>query len=642
MKFLSRLSIILVIPFLVTNATAQEIAARIFNSIDNKDWYLAEKLAIESKDRALIKIVKSQKFLDAKINNSFEEVIDFIQNNPQWPGLAKLEKKAEKYLDDSTDKRSILKWFSVHQPKTPNGFKYYALAAAKLLKDDPQSAAVIKNGWIYSNFTISEEKDYLKLFSKYLNEEDHVKRIDEHLWNNNINEAQRSLYLVKDGYKKAFRAAIASIDNISSKETLFTSVSPEYYTSSLLYYYLNSKKKETPDSRSIYLFRKVKNDPMHAVKWCRLQLYYAREFIDQKDFASSYKIITTHFAIDEENIREAEWLSGWLTLRFLKKPQLALEHFQKLQKIAKKPISVARAKYWLGRTLEFMGDKERSHKFYKEASIFSYTFYGQLAHLELKENKISLPQMPKGELHHKKAIEKNDLYRATKLLLKYGKQELAHLYAKTLISHASPEELVWLAQIVKATNNNYYITEFGKHASQQHIFLRDYAFPTPYKISNSPIEAAITYSIIRQESVFNQYAISSAKAMGLMQLIKDTACRTAKAIHIKCDIPRLTSDPAYNIKLGTHQLRLLMGERTNSLILTFASYNAAFSSVNKWIKRFGDPRELKNYREVVDWIELIPYSETRNYVQRVLENVQVYRVILSKDNRLKLMQDLGV
>ncbi|RYE05879.1 MAG: lytic transglycosylase domain-containing protein [Rickettsiaceae bacterium] len=640
MNVLGKVSIILISLFSVSNATEKAISDHIFYSIDNKDWNLAEKLAMASKDSALIKIVKSQKFLDDKANNNFAEIIDFVKQNAGWPQLDKIAERAEQYINDNTDKKLITQWFSEHKPKTSSGFRYYALAA-NFLPNKHQFSATIKNGWIYGNFTTNEANNYLKLFGKYLNEQDHVKRIDDHLWNNNIDEATKSLYLVNDEYKKAFKAAIASIDNHSTKEKLFSNVSPNYYTSSLLYYYLNSRKKEIPDQRAIYLFKKVINEPMHAASWCKLQLYYAREFIDQKDFVSSYRIITTHFAIDEENIREAEWLSGWLALRFLKKPQLALGHFQKLHDIAKKPISVARAKYWLGRTSEDLGNKQKAHKFYKEASIFSYTFYGQVAHLELKQKKMTLPPMPKGDLHHKKSIEQQDLYRATKFLLKYGKPELAHLYAKTLTKYANPEELVWLAQVIKSTKNNYYITDFGKHASQQHIFLRDYAFPTPYKLHNSSVDPAIVYSIIRQESVFNQYAISSAKAMGLMQLIKDTACRTAKDINIKCDIPRLLNDPKYNIKLGTHQLKMLLGERDNSLILTFASYNAAFCSVNKWIKRFGDPRELNSYREVIDWIELIPYSETRNYVQRILENIQVYRIIINNENQLKLMHDLG-
>ena len=640
MLFLPRLSIILAILICQTfNASAQNIDPEIFNLIDQKKWERAEQLAKSTGDSALIKIVKSQKYLDSSCDSSFEEVIAFIEANSRWPNLGRLRIKAEKYLSDATSKEVIIKWFAKHNPQTGQGHKFYALAASKLLHDDKQ---LIKNGWIYGEFNVSEEKEYLARFSKFLNEDDHVKRIDEHVWSENVEEAKRSLHLVSAGYKQAFHASIASLNSDKNKESLFNKVPERYYTSSLLYNYLKSKKKEEPTERSISLFKKVKIDDAHSREWSKLQSYYAREFIDLKDFASSYRIMTIPFARVDDDAREANWLAGWMALRFLKKPDLALKHFQKFMEVSKKPISIARGKYWLGRTYEAKGDKQNSVKYYKEASIYSYTFYGQVAHIELKQNTIKLPPMPTLEVHHRKTIEKNDVFRAVKLLLKYGKQELAHCYAKSITEHAKAEELVWLAELVKTIGNTYYITDFGKYATQQHIFLRDYAFPTPYKISNHPVDAAITYSIIRQESVFNQYAVSTAKAMGLMQLVKDTACKNAKSLKVRCDVSKLTNDPAYNIKLGTNELKMLIKERKGSLILTFASYNAATCKVNKWLERFGDPRTFKDYREALDWIELIPFSETRNYVQRVLENLQVYRVILNKNSKLKLKQDLGV
>lgn len=382
---------------------------------------------------------------------------------------------------------------------------------------------------------------------------------------------------------------------------------------------------------------------MHAHDWCNLQRYYAREFIDQKDFASSYEIVSQHFSEDEENIREAEWLAGWLALRYLNKPNLALKHFKKFSTAAHKPISISRGKYWIARTYKTKHDIENSVKFYKEAAAYPYTFYGQLAHLELKQNKITLPTPPKPQLHHKKSIEDNDIVKAAKLLIKYGKPELAHVYAKAAIEEVKTSaEILLVAQIINAHSIPYYMVEIGKAASYQGVFIKDYAFPAPYKISNSPVDAAITYSIIRQETQFNQHAVSNKNAMGLMQLVKDTACRRAKAIGVKCDIGKLTKDPIYNIKLGSNELSTLIKERNGSLILTFASYNTASSNVNKWIKRFGDPRELVDIYDVIDWIELIPFHETRNYVQRVLENIQVYRAILNKDSILKLRQDLGL
>lgn len=616
--------------------------ARVFEHLNNSNWREAEKIAKNLANLALIKIVLSQKFLNSNCsNNRFEEVVEFLKTNPHWPQYAKLTEKAEEYLNDNTNKKVILEWFSKHPPISSKGYKFYALATTKLLtSNQPELTEIIKNGWIYGDFTLGEERQYFSQFGQYLSEEDHVKRVDQQLWKADIKEAKRSMDLVSSGYRQAFEAEIAAMQNSNFKEHLFRKVPEKYYTSGLLYHYLKSKKKEVPTSRAVALFQKVKTDKMHSHEWCNLQIYYAREFIEQQDFASSYKIISQHLAVETADIREAEWLAGWLALRFLKKPETALRHFTKLLTIVRTPISSARANYWLARTYDAKSDKEKANKYYKAASHHSHTFYGQIAAIELNQPRLALPPMPKLELHHKKAVENNDVVKAAKLLIKYGKTDLAHLYLKSAVERASLPELMWLAEIVKANGSPYYITEFGKHASYNHLLLKDFAFPTPYKISNFPVEAALTYAIIRQESVFNQYAISPAKAIGLMQLVKDTACRTAKTIPVKCDVARLTKDPKYNIKLGTSHLRELLKERNGSYIVTLSSYNTTTTNANKWIKRFGDPRKMKNYRDVIDWIELIPFAETRNYVQRVLENLQVYRAILNKGSRLRLKQDL--
>ena len=197
-----------------------------------------------------------------------------------------------------------------------------------------------------------------------------------------------------------------------------------------------------------------------------------------------------------------------------------------------------------------------------------------------------------------------------------------------------------ITEFIKNNYNVNYLVDIAKIASQNHVFLKEYSFPIPYKIKEKVVEEALAYSIMRQESVFNASAISNRNAMGLMQMIPDTACRTARNIKVKCNIPQLTKDPKYNMKLGTHHLKELIGEKKGSYLLTIASYDTAPKNVSKWIKLFGDPREMDNIRDVINWMESISFAETRNYVQRVLENLQIYRTILSKNNQLKLKEDL--
>ncbi len=633
-------TVLIILKLLMSESMASDLAKETLLCIDKKAWQDCQRMAQSSKDTALVKIVLLQKFLDCNYNkNSFEEAVRFIEKNPNWSRINSLKEKIEKYLNYNTNPKIIVEWFNKNQPITAQGYKFYALASAKLEKDPKRLTKIIKNGWIYGIFNSSEESKYLSNFKKIILEEDYVKKIDEYLWRSDTHNAKKYINYVSEGYKQNFMAQIAIINKSNSSEQLFQDVLEKYYTPSLLYNYLDSKKKQTPNNESIELFKKVKKDKVHSSCWYRLQSYYAREFIDQKDFASSYKIISLPIAVHNEDVRDAEWLSGWLALRFLHKPDLALKHFHKFMKVSAKPLSISRGQYWLARTYESKGDKEQALKFYNMAAEYPYSFYGQLANIELQKTNIILPKKPS----HKHHNENSETIRAIKYLIKYSKADLALSYAKSAIENSSsPAEISLITNIISNNGNIHHMVESAKTACQHHTFIQDYAFPTPYnKIAqNSPVEVALIYSIIRQESVFNQYAISTAKAKGLMQLRDGTACDTAKSINIKCNANKLTIDPEHNIKLGSNYLKNLLYQYDDSYLLTIIAYNAGPNKVQKWIDLFGDPRDLKNLNKIIDWIELIPYAETRNYAQRVLENVQIYRIILNKNSTLKLKQDL--
>ncbi len=641
MRTITILSIILImLKLLISESMAFNSVKETFIHLNKKAWQDCEKMAKYSKDRALIKIILSQKFLDQNYKkNSFEAVVKFIHDNPHWPQIDRLKEVAEQYLNSDTDKTFIINWFSKNKPITALGYKFYALASKQSIKNPQKLVKIIKNGWIYGVFTMAEEVKYLRDFKNILCEEDHVKKIDQYLWISDTHSAKKYMHYVSNGYKQNFIAQIAILNKSNASEKIFQQVSEKYYTPALLFHYLDSKKKEIPTSHSITLFKKVKQDKIHHSCWYHLQSYYAREFIDQKDFVSSYKIISIPLSIDHEHTREAEWLSGWLALRFLHEPNIALSHFNKFMKIAIKPLSISRGQYWLARAYEAKGNKEQANKLYNMASKYWYSFYGQLANIELNKRHFILLQEPSCTRNNYRG---NEIIRAMKHLINYGKHDLAMLYAKTAIQKSSTSDILLITDIIKTHGNINHIVEVGKTACQYHTFIKKYTFPTPYIkiIKNSPIEAALVYSIIRQESLFNQYAVSTAKAKGLMQLKEETACDTAKSIGHKCHIRKLTLDPEYNIMLGSNYLKKILKKFDGSYLLTIIAYDAGPHKVKKWIDLFGDPRELKNLWQIVDWIELIPYSETRNYAQRVLENLQVYRSILNKNSNLKLKQDL--
>lgn len=635
--------LIFIINFMLTQqAVAQPSGNETIKSIDNKNWLKAENLAHLSGDKALTKLVLSQKFLDIDYQaNNFKDAVNFIKNNPHWPQISKLQKIAETYLNNNTTKKLIVDWFHHHHPKTAKGYKFYAFAASELVKDPNILQPIIKNGWVYGDFTKEEQKQYLLVHSKHLTQHDHVRKIDYLLWNERIEEAKKLIHFAPNSYKEAFFATIASIQNAEDSDSLFRKIASKHYTSSLLFNYLKYKKKSGPDKEILLLFQKIIPEPIYAKEWCKLQIYWAREFLYIKDYQTAYKIITRQFAVDPEDLREAEWHAGWIALRFLHKPTFAQHYFNRFQKSVTTPISLARAYYWLGRCAMAKGDKPKAVELYKLASNYSYTFYGQIASIELKENKIVLPISPKIADNYQQTVRKNEVVRAIEYLINYKKIELAKSYLQSALTQLSKSETLYLLQLVKQSNNLYYTTEFAKLASQKQVFVKEDAFPAPFAmLSSKKVELPLTYAIIRQESVFNHGAVSSKNAMGLMQLIKDTACRTAKSIKIKCDVPKLTKDPHYNMMLGTSHLKDLLKERKGSYILSIASYNAGGHNVDKWINLFGDPRQMKDLHAVLDWLELIPFHETRNYAQRVLEGIQVYRTILNKKPNLQLKKDL--
>jgi soluble lytic murein transglycosylase len=299
----------------------------------------------------------------------------------------------------------------------------------------------------------------------------------------------------------------------------------------------------------------------------------------------------------------------------------------------------------LARSHEELGHKEESHKLYEVAARkYGYIFYGQAANLKLGRTRLHLPGNINIEAALKDApisLRDKQIAEEVRIVAKYGGDNLARTYITGAVKEAKGKNsILVIAKALKGVNNTYYKVCFAKKAAARGVFLKNYAYPTPYKLIGAQIEPALIYSIIRQESVFDSKAVSCAKAKGLMQIIHTTACETARKIGAKCEPAKLNSHPEYNIKLGSNHLREMIERYNGSIILAFGAYNAGPQRIDKWLKTYGDPRKTDNIDKVIDWLELIPFGETRNYVQRVLENLQVYRTVLNKNGKFKLKQDL--
>lgn len=580
---------------------------------------------------------KAQSFFEKPNEATFEEITNFIIHHQDWPQKIELLTLAEKRLNSNTNKTKIVRWFSNNKPILPQGYYYFFKAAIELVREPSMLKKIINDAWIFADFDYEESK---LIYNKYINEidqESHYKKIDNLLWQQRITEATNLFPLIKDkNYLDIYHTWIAIIKGKHKiEETKFHHLKGSYrYHSGLLYTYLKLHQKNEPNEELIRLYQHAEIDPDHAEEWWKLKHYFARELIKLKKYNVAYKIVAKHNLSKNGDIVEAEWLSGWLMFRYLNNSDAAITHFEKIYHLSKSAISIARGAYWLGRCYDKLGRKEISQKWYQDAAYYGYTFYGQLAQNELGYKKLNLSESTK--ISNAKYNKKINKYGKIAIYLASNDRfDLAKLYAKEAFLNAEcNEEIREIFFKLSPYFNIYQNTEMAKLAQQAGCLILKYSYPTPYKIPSNADENLV-YSLIRQESVFNQNALSSANAYGLMQIIPSTCKAVAQSLKMHCDLRKLTKDPNYNIKLGSSYIHSVINNFDGSYIMAIAGYNGGPHNLPKWTEIYGDPRNMKLYH-VIDWLESIPFYETRNYVQRVVENIEVYKYILNKNSKLTI------
>jgi soluble lytic murein transglycosylase len=342
-----------------------------------------------------------------------------------------------------------------------------------------------------------------------------------------------------------------------------------------------------------------------------------------------------HIQKDGFAYAQAEWITGWLALRCMKKPTEGYERFVTLYHKVKTPISKARAAYWVGRAAQDMKQQDLAKSWYKKASTYQTVYYGQLARqkLALAERlpKASVPSLSSYDLG---AYKKNEIVQAAQLFHKAGVRTTASAFIQAFVrAENSPKAYRYGAELAAKMGHYHDAVRIAKDATKKGLFLTAQAFPTLEKVSRHTglVERALVHALVRQESMFDYEAKSPAGARGLMQLMPATARETAKKQNVSYKKAWLTQKPAYNVRLGTAYMRQMLDRYDDSYPLAVAAYNAGPGRVDRWIANFGDPR--KGEVGILDWIELIPVYETRNYVQRVMENLYVYRIILKGKNK---------
>jgi soluble lytic murein transglycosylase len=643
LRFLFALSLIFALASPADSLAASSEHVRDAFALAERDkWSDALAHARQASDPVLLKLITWQYLLDADSGASFDEITRFIDENPKWLEIKRLRVRAEQALrnDDVPDKE-ILGWFGNDSPLTGIG----KIALAEALKrsnaaDSKKINSLIREGWRAGDFDEPQEKRILSTYSSLLTDEDHIARIDRLLWEERIAPAKRLLKQVPNAYEKLFKARMALIENKKlANASLLLVPSSLKKDPGLIYDRMRYRARRDDENGVREMLLMAPAQPPYPEKWWKYREQAIREAIDKKEFSAAQKLLANHGQTEGASLADAMWLQGWIKCEFQDQPQHAYKDFYDLYDKVNYPVSKARAAYWAGRAAFRSGKDEDAKKWYAIAASYPTTFYGQLSWLKSKEdNVLRMPSPPAVSSEERSRFNNRELTKAIKLSIEHDVRLASRLITLAMEASDNAADRAMLAELGNESGHPALSVRAAKKALQQNVVLVSTGYPQKPAPNDISIEKALTLAITRQESEFDPYARSPSNALGMMQLLPGTAKETAKKHHIGYSKDKLY-EPQYNMTLGSHYLARMINSYDGSYVLAIAAYNAGPGNVRKWMQRFGTPGNSVD--NAVNWIEKIPFAETRNYVQRVLENLQVYRHLESKSEiKLALGQDL--
>jgi soluble lytic murein transglycosylase len=614
------------------------LAKKAVSEMKKSDWTNALKTAKKAKDKSIYNFIEWRHLLTEGNKASFYDYLNFINANKDYPRLGRIKYLAEhKLSNEKITPGKIIDWFGDEEPLS--GYGKMILGESYILTGQiEQGKKLIKEGWITADLSKTELSLFRKKFKNYLNAEDYIQRADYLAWENKYWDLKNMLrYLPKD-YELLYNARQLLMSKSYGVDQAIKNVPDRFKNDAGLNFdRLKWRRKRGRIDSSTEILLNVKNTKDYLVrpdKWWDEREIISRSLIYEKKYELAYKIASNHALIEGSDYAAAEWMSGWIALSFLDDPLLSKDHFQNFYNNVSYPISTSRGAYWLARSYKALGDKENSKKWFEEAAKYLTTYYGQLAFLELNPNEnFELSKDMEVDKKYREKFYSKELVKITYLLDELNEDK----YTKFILRHLANENIENGSEILASelsTNIGRFdfAIQIAKIASYEKRFHNKFNYPiisTPKNINGRKIpESAFILSIIRQESEFDLSANSHAGAKGLMQLMPYTAKLVAKQAKLPYVKSRLTTDPEYNINLGSHYIAGLILDYDGAYPYAIAAYNAGPNRVKYWKKINKDPQ--KKQIDYVDWIELIKFRETRNYVQRVLENYNVYRYILEQ------------
>jgi soluble lytic murein transglycosylase len=575
---------------------------------------------------------------------SVERYRAFLTANPSWPSQTFLRRRLEAALwDDNRDEAMAWSWFENESPVSAKG--KFSLARAMIGRGDRANAErLVRDAFRNDAMSEDTESTALDLFGALLTSGDQKARMDLFLYGSEHEIALRAAKRLGGGYVALAKARIAAYRKAPNTRALLEAVPHELHGDpGYLFSKIQLLRREEKFAEAVQLMLSAPRDAARLYnvdEWWIERRLLARKMLDVGEHRTAY-LIARDAALPAKDIykTEQEFTAGWIALRFLNDPAVAAQHFARIGVGSVNPTALARAGYWQGRAAEASGNAQGARAAYAAAAAQSTSYYGQLARAKLGLPQIELNGVPAAGT---RGVERLEIVRAVKLLYDLDERDIAIPIFADMGENGDPDALVGLGELASHNGDARAMLLVGKAALNRGLPFDFYAYPVngipPFKSIGPDVERSIIYAIARQESAFNPNDVSAAQAYGLMQVTPDAGKYVCKKYGAGFDLSRLKNDPVYNAALGAAELGGLIEDYRGSYIMTFAAYNAGRGSVKKWIERYGDPRDPKV--DAVDWVELIPFSETRNYVQRIMENLQIYRARFGGGTRLQIEADL--
>jgi len=627
----------------IPDALRDEYAAA-FDAARAGNWPQALRLADQQKHKLASKVLLWRYYTSPQTPLGTGDLLRFIEENPDWPRLVPLRRNLERSLDLQGPEADSLVMDVLKRYPPVSAIGEARLGEALLRWGDAEGGmALLRRAWIDGNFSAERERDLWVRYQDKLTVADNNRRLDRLVWDRDAAGIQRMLVRVDPGRQALAQARMGLAQQAGNVDSLIARVPADLQNDpGLNYERARWRRAKNQDEAARVILLSQPGDAARPAPWWTERRIHARRALREGLVSDAYKMASNHALPEGGDYAEAEWLAGWIALRFLNEPGVAINHFSRLYNAVQFPISVSRAAYWAGRAAAEMKDEALTRQWYGDAARFPTTYYGQLA-LQALDDAAVMPRLadPRPEPQEVTDFNQRELTKAVRLIAELDSVKAVDPFVLHMADIARTDaERLQVGQLARSLGRNDLAVMVSKRASRAGTELMTTGYPVIDLPRQYVDEPWLVLALSRQESQFDPAAVSPVGARGLMQLMPETASRTAKSINLPFAVNRLTSDPDYNLMIGSAHVQDLLGNYNGSYVLTLVAYNAGPGRARQWIEQFGDPRWPEV--DAIDWVEMIPFDETRNYVQRVMEAMAVYRQRLAGDApvRVTLKQDL--